>query len=184
MNETVMNIWTDGACRGNPGPGAWGFHADMQGIHYDCYEYYRNTTNNMMELEAVKQVLIFYIKSARRARLIYIYTDSEYVCFVFNTWIWGWLRKGTITQKKNFETILDIQLLLTLLRSDKHMILIEKVKGHSGDIGNNRADANCNFALDTQSRSLPMSNDYSYVNHLRSICDDQEIERFDKMFQG
>lgn len=179
-----MAIWTDGACRGNPGPGAWAFYAQCEGNGYDMYEYINDTTNNKMELEAVKQALIYITKINTNAKVIHIYTDSNYIISVFSRWIWGWMQKGTITQKKNFETILDIQLLLTLQRADGYIVDFIKVKGHSENVGNKRADANCNFAMDVQSKSKPLlSSTTTGINRLRHICPNQDLSRFNRIFK-
>lgn len=182
-DKTIVNIWTDGACRGNPGVGAWGFHAELGDRRYDGYEYFDHATSNKMELEAVKHALIFYILSEFKADIIQIITDSNYVVSTFITWIWGWLQKGTIDQKKNFELILDIHLLISLLREDNLTIKFLKVKSHSNNLGNNRADANCNFSIDTMSKSFVCLGHMEYVNHLKSICRLSELNRFNRIFK-
>lgn len=150
-----INIWTDGASRGNPGTGAWGFYiVSPDGKAEDCYQSYKNVTNNQMELTAVLEALKYVVSSGLTADEINIYSDSNYVVSTFSHWIYGWLKTGTITQKKNYQLILDIKLLLDVLRRDEWIVRFIKVKGHSNDIGNTRADANCNLAMDSNTSKI------------------------------
>lgn len=131
-----VQIYTDGACSGNPGPGGWGAILIYKGVEKEISGFEKDTTNNRMELTAVIKALEglkFFCK-------VTIYTDSAYVCKAFTEgWIKGWMAKGWVTSKKTPVENKDLWLKLIEL-VDKHEVKWVKVKGHSDNEKNNRCD--------------------------------------------
>ena len=136
--ETVV-IYTDGACKGNPGPGGWGAWLRWGGYEKELFGGDPSTTNNRMELTAVIESLAF----LKRRTPVAIYTDSAYVKDGITTWIHGWKKRGWRTAGnapvKNIELWQRLDALVA-----QHSIAWHWVKGHSGDPGNERADALAN----------------------------------------
>ena len=138
MSETVV-IYTDGACKGNPGPGGWGAFLRWGDHEKELFGGEPNTTNNRMELTAVIQAL----GSLKRDCAVAVYTDSEYVKNGITTWIHGWKKRGWRTaDNKPVKNIELWQRLDALVAS--HDVQWHWVRGHSGDPGNERADALAN----------------------------------------
>jgi ribonuclease HI len=137
MNEVV--IYTDGACKGNPGPGGWGAWLRAGEHEKEMWGGERLTTNNRMELTAVIQALA----SLKRRCTVHVYTDSEYVRNGITSWIHGWKQRGWRTaDKKPVKNAELWQQLDTLAAS--HDMQWHWVRGHAGDPGNERADALAN----------------------------------------
>jgi len=138
-------MYTDGACRGNPGPGGWGVVLSYQGKRKTLRGYAADTTNNRMELTAVIEGL----RALNRACMIEINTDSKYVMQGINEWIANWKSNGwkTAARKpvKNFD--LWRQLDEEVASHDIHW---KWVKGHSGVAGNELADQLANEAIDAE----------------------------------
>ena len=137
MNKDVIHIYTDGACSGNPGAGGWGavllFPNDSQ---ENISGQESMTTNNRMELIAVVQAL----KSLNEDRHnIVVYTDSKYVKMGITEWIHGWRRNGWKTASKKAVKNKDLWISLYEV-SLMHNITWEWVKGHDGNIYNEKAD--------------------------------------------
>jgi len=132
-------IYTDGACKGNPGPGGWGAWLRSGAHEKELWGGEAVTTNNRMELTAVIQAL----GALKKRCEVTIYTDSEYVRKGMTEWIGGWQRRGWRTADnkpvKNAELWQALQLAV-----QKHQVEWRWVKGHSGDPGNERADALAN----------------------------------------
>jgi ribonuclease HI len=130
-------IYTDGACKGNPGIGGWGAIL-MYGKHTkEIYGATDNTTNNRMELTAVIEAL----KSLTRPCSIEVYTDSQYVQKGISEWIHGWI-------KKNWKDVKNVDLWQELLEAQKpHQINWNWVRGHDGNTYNERADYLANLAI-------------------------------------
>jgi ribonuclease HI len=132
-------IYTDGACKGNPGPGGWGAWLRSGAHEKELWGGEAVTTNNRMELTAVIQAL----GALKKRCEVTIYTDSEYVRKGMTEWIAGWQRRGWRTADnkpvKNAELWQELQLAV-----QKHQVEWRWVKGHSGDPGNERADALAN----------------------------------------
>ncbi|MEW6098781.1 MAG: ribonuclease HI [Pseudomonadota bacterium] len=128
-------IYTDGACKGNPGPGGWGVVLRSGAHEKELFGGERSTTNNRMELTAVIEALA----SLKRSCDVAIYTDSEYVRKGITEWIHGWKQRGwkTADRKpvKNAELWQRLEALAALHRVEWHW-----VRGHNGDPGNERAD--------------------------------------------
>jgi ribonuclease HI len=142
-NKVVM--YTDGACRGNPGPGGWGVVLSYQDSRKTLRGYDPETTNNRMELTAVIEGL----RALNRSCDVAIYTDSKYVMQGISEWIANWKRNGWKTAAKKPVKNYDLWQLL-----DKevavHSIDWNWVKGHSGIEGNELADQLANAAIDAE----------------------------------
>ena len=138
--KNKLIIYTDGASRGNPGPGGWGAVILVQDYAMEIAGASKKATNNQMELQAVLEVLS---DSAARAHKgsVTVYSDSAYVVNGLNSWIWGWEKKGWITSTKTPVENKDIWVkLLALLKEYGKRLSIEKVKGHGGELYNERCD--------------------------------------------
>ncbi|QHE86345.1 ribonuclease HI [Hydrogenophaga sp. BPS33] len=135
MNHVV--IYTDGACKGNPGPGGWGVYLKSEGFEKELWGGERNTTNNRMELTAVIEGLT----ALKRPCQVSLYLDSQYVRQGITEWIHGWKRKGWVTASKQPVKNADLwQRLDALVHGGVHKIDWHWVRGHAGDPGNERAD--------------------------------------------
>ena len=134
-------IYTDGACKGNPGPGGWGALLQAGGTEKELFGGEPLTTNNRMELMAVIQAL----SALKRPCEVNLYLDSEYVRKGITEWIHGWKAKGWRTASKQPVKNVELwQQLDVLVHQAGHRISWHWVKGHAGDIGNERADALAN----------------------------------------
>lgn len=130
-------IYTDGACKGNPGPGGWGVYLNSGGVEKDLFGGELQTTNNRMELTAVIEALTALKKPCKVA----LYLDSEYVRQGITQWINGWKAKGWKTAAKQPVKNVDLwKKLDDLVQNSAHNIDWHWVKGHAGDPGNERAD--------------------------------------------
>jgi ribonuclease HI len=139
MNHVI--IYTDGACKGNPGPGGWGVLMRSGAVEKTLHGGERETTNNRMELTAVIEAL----KALKRPCQITLYLDSEYVRKGVTEWLAGWKAKGWKTAAKQPVKNVDLwQVLDDLVQGAGHRIEWRWVKGHAGDPGNERADALAN----------------------------------------
>lgn len=139
----VIDIFTDGACRGNPGPGGWGVLLRANGAEKELKGAETFTTNNRMELTAAIRGL----QSLTRACEVKLYTDSQYVKQGMTEWLAGWKRRGWRNSKN--EPVKNIDLWQELDASAmKHKITWIWVKGHSGHAENDRVDALANEAID------------------------------------
>ncbi|MCK6406259.1 MAG: ribonuclease HI [Rhodocyclaceae bacterium] len=141
--EDIIEIWADGGCRGNPGPGGWGVLLKAGTHEKELWGGDPATTNNRMELTAVIRALEA-MKRPVRAR---IHTDSQYVQKGISEWIHGWKRNGWKTSDKKPVKNADLWQTLDALAA-KHHIDWLWVKGHAGDPGNERADALANRGID------------------------------------
>jgi ribonuclease HI len=142
MSDGVVEIFTDGACRGNPGPGGWGAILRLDGAERELFGGEAATTNNKMELTAVIRALEA-LKESSRAR---VYTDSQYVQKGINEWIHGWKRNGWKTADKKDVKNKTLWLELDELRK-RHQIEWHWVKGHAGHPENERADRLANQGI-------------------------------------
>jgi ribonuclease HI len=139
LNQVV--IYTDGACKGNPGPGGWGVYLRSGAVEKDLCGGEAQTTNNRMELTAVIEAL----KALKKPSRLLIYMDSEYVRKGITEWLPGWKARGWKTAAKQPVKNVDLwQALDALVNAGGHDIDWRWVKGHAGDPGNERADALAN----------------------------------------
>ena len=135
MNSVV--IYTDGACKGNPGPGGWGVLLRSEAAVKELYGGEAQTTNNRMELTAVIQAL----QALKRPCRVTLWLDSEYVRKGITEWLPGWKAKGWKTAARQPVKNVDLwQQLDALVQQGGHAIDWRWVKGHAGDPGNERAD--------------------------------------------
>jgi ribonuclease HI len=132
-------IHTDGACKGNPGPGGWGALVERDGRIEELSGGELATTNNRMEMTAVIRAL----ESLAPATDVELYTDSQYVKNGIETWIHGWKRNGWKTADRKPVKNADLWRELEMLAA-KHRIRWHWVRGHSAHPGNERADALAN----------------------------------------
>jgi ribonuclease HI len=138
-----VQMYTDGACRGNPGPGGWGVWLAAGGEEKELYGGALETTNNRMELTAAIEGLTALTRSCRIA----IYTDSEYLRRGITEWITDWKQRGWKTAARKPVKNDDLWRKLDVLVEDHH-IEWHWVKGHSGNPGNERADELANRGID------------------------------------
>jgi ribonuclease HI len=141
-----VQIYTDGACKGNPGPGGWGVLLRTDAGHEKTmYGGELGTTNNRMELMAVIQAL----QALKKPCDIDLYLDSEYVRKGITEWVHGWKSRGWRTaDKKPVKNVELWQRLDALVHGGAHRIDWHWVKGHAGHEGNERADALANLGVE------------------------------------
>jgi len=140
-----VEIYTDGACKGNPGPGGWGVWLKQGQVDKELFGGEVNTTNNRMELTAVIEALT----ALKRPCAVTLYLDSEYVRKGITEWVQGWKARGWRTAAKQPVKNVELwQKLDALVVSSGHQIDWRWVKGHSGDPGNERADALANRGVE------------------------------------
>ncbi len=136
-----ITIYTDGACKGNPGPGGWGALLQSGETTKELFGGERETTNNRMEMMAVIEAL----KALKRPCQVMLHLDSKYVLQGITEWLPGWKAKGWKTAAKQPVKNVDLwQQLDALVNQGGHQIEWRWVKGHAGDPGNERADALAN----------------------------------------
>lgn len=141
MNE--VSIWTDGACKGNPGVGGWGALLRSGSHKKEIYGGALATTNNRMELEAVIQALSL----LKRPCVVHVYTDSVYVQKGMTEWIHGWKQRNWRNAAKKPVKNAELWQQLDQL-SQQHQLQWHWVKGHAGDEGNERADQLANLGVE------------------------------------
>lgn len=143
MADKIIEIFTDGACRGNPGPGGWGALLRYNSTERELYGYQADTTNNQMELMAAIQAL----EALTRPCNVVLTTDSQYVRQGITAWLAGWKRKGWKTAAgkpvKNQELWQRLD-----VAAARHRVDWRWVKGHSGHDDNERVDQLANKAID------------------------------------
>lgn len=138
-----IEIYTDGACRGNPGPGGWGALLIYGDERKEICGGEKETTNNRMELSAA----IHALAALKRPCELTLYTDSKYVMTGIQQWIKGWKAKGWRTASKKPVKNVDLWQELDQL-TQKHKIHWVWVKGHAGNDGNETADRLANRGID------------------------------------
>ena len=140
-----VEIYTDGACKGNPGPGGWGVVLKSGTLEKELYGGELATTNNRMEMMAVIQAL----SALKKPCEVTLYLDSEYVLKGITEWMKGWKARGWRTATKQPVKNVELwQQLDALLASGGHKIDWRWVRGHAGNPGNERADALANQGVD------------------------------------
>ncbi len=141
-------VYTDGACKGNPGPGGWGVWL-RSGVHErELAGGAELTTNNRMELTAVIEGL----RALKWPCEVVVYTDSQYVRQGITEWIHNWKKRGWTTADKNPVKNDDLWRVLDV-EAARHQVRWQWVKGHAGDEGNERADALANAGAARYGRS-------------------------------
>lgn len=146
--NSIVIIYTDGACQGNPGPGGWGALLTFKGHVKKISGYSPHSTNNQMELTAVIQGL----KSLKKDSTVELFTDSQYVKKGITEWIFGWIKNNwktssnsPVKNKELWQELYDL--------SKTHTISWHWVKAHNGDVYNEEADRLATTAI-TLKRSL------------------------------
>lgn len=143
QNNNMVEMYTDGACRGNPGPGGWGALIRFNGHEKELCGGELETTNNRMELMAAIKGL----ENLTRACEVKLYTDSKYVMQGITEWIHNWKLKGWKTAARKPVKNADLWQQLDQAR-ERHQIEWIWVKGHAGHEGNERADELANRGVD------------------------------------
>lgn len=139
----VVEIWTDGACRGNPGPGGWGALLRSGGKERELFGGERQTTNNRMEMRAVIEALA----ALTRTCDVILHTDSQYVMKGITEWMPQWIRRGWKTADK--KPVKNVDLWQQMDKEvTRHRVQWRWVRGHTGNPGNERADQLANKGVD------------------------------------
>lgn len=138
-----VEIYTDGACKGNPGPGGWGAILRWRGQEKELFGAELETTNNRMELLAVIQAL----NSLKRPCQVKVFTDSQYVQKGMTEWLAGWKQRGWRTASKAPVKNADLWQALEQAATRHAAVQWQWVKGHAGHPENERADALANRAI-------------------------------------
>ncbi|KQP35331.1 ribonuclease HI [Pseudorhodoferax sp. Leaf274] len=140
-----VEIYTDGACKGNPGPGGWGVVLKSGTLEKELFGGELATTNNRMEMTAVIEALAALKKPCE----VTLYLDSEYVRKGITEWVKGWKARGWVTSTKQPVKNVELwQKLDALVATSGHKIDWRWVRGHAGNPGNERADALANKGVD------------------------------------
>ncbi|MDA9024626.1 ribonuclease HI [Gammaproteobacteria bacterium] len=140
----TVNIYTDGACRGNPGIGGWGVLIEYEDFNKELFGGEKHTTNNKMELMAAIQGL----KALNENCIVHLTTDSKYVMDGINSWIMNWKKNNWKNSQKQSVKNKDLWIQLDQL-NEQHDVNWHWVKGHSGHPQNELADQLANKGIDT-----------------------------------
>ena len=142
-DAAVVEMWTDGACKGNPGVGGWGAWMRFGDQEKELWGGEAATTNNRMELTAVIEGL----RALRRPCRVTLHVDSTYVMNGLTKWLPNWKRNGWVTGEK--KPVKNKELWQALeVEVERHHVTWVWVKGHAGDPGNERADGLANRGVD------------------------------------
>lgn len=140
-----IDIYTDGACKGNPGPGGWGAWLKSADAQKELFGGELGTTNNRMEMTAVIEALA----ALKRPCKVTVHVDSQYVLKGMTEWLPGWKARGWKTATKAPVKNVDLwQRLDALVNSGTHQIEWRWVRGHNGNLGNERADQLANQGVE------------------------------------
>ncbi|MEI0580721.1 ribonuclease HI [Brachyspira pilosicoli] len=158
MQKDNITIYTDGGCRGNPGIGAWGaiLLSEKHNLRLEIGESEEHTTNNKMEMQAAIKAL----ERLKHSHNIKLYSDSAYLVNGMNSWIYSWQKNNWIKSDKKPVENKDYWLKLIEL-SKRHSIEFIKVKGHSSNEENNRADEIVNILMDEHIKNGSTAEFYS-----------------------
>jgi ribonuclease HI len=142
IGDKLVEIFTDGACKGNPGPGGWGVLMRYGDVEKELCGGEANTTNNRMEMLAV----ISGLEALKKSTRVRVVLDSQYVQKGMNEWIHGWKLRGWKTAAKQPVKNVDLWQRLDLAVA-RHEVQWQWVKGHAGHEGNERADQLANKGI-------------------------------------
>ena len=145
----TVSIYTDGACRGNPGDGGWGVLMEYESVTKEYFGGEKNTTNNQMELRAAIEAL----KALNEPCIVNLTTDSKYVMQGITSWINNWKKNNWKNSAKKDVKNKDLWIELDKYAS-KQNVKWNWVKGHSGNPGNDMADELANFAITSKGETL------------------------------
>jgi ribonuclease HI len=134
----TVEIFTDGACSGNPGPGGWGAILRYNGVEKELSGGEKNTTNNRMEMMAA----IAALEALKKPSAVDLYTDSKYLQQGVMEWMKGWKKKGWPERIKNKDLWQRIDSLISV-----HSVTFHWVRGHDGHVENERCDALARLAI-------------------------------------
>ncbi|WP_373528848.1 ribonuclease HI [Nostoc sp.] len=169
---TIQSIYTDGACTGNPGPGGWGvvvYFSD--GSIHEMGDASPHTTNNKMEMQAAIAALQF-LQTSQQAESITLHTDSEYLINCVTKWVKGWKNKGW--KKSDGKPVQNQDLLETLDELNTQQVKWQHVRGHSGNIGNERCDA---IARSYASGKIPSLQELTNELNVAKVADSEKHSR-------
>lgn len=149
-NPQAIAIFSDGACRGNPGPGAWGcFIQEHTGASlFAAKAYAEHTTNNKMELQGAIEGLLYTEENLPFKNEIFVYSDSKYVVDGMKSWVAGWKKRGWKKADKKTPENVEQWIELDRLRNELPNVSFHWVKGHAGHPQNEYCDQLANEALD------------------------------------
>ena len=142
--ESIVHIYTDGACKGNPGPGGWGALMRYGGREKELFGGEPRTTNNRMELTAVIRAL----EALNRPSQVAVHTDSQYVQKGISVWLPAWKTRGWKTADRKPVKNDDLWRELDAL-AQQHKVEWHWVRGHAGHVENERADALANRGVES-----------------------------------
>ena len=173
--QSTITIFTDGASSGNPGPGGWGAIISIDDKVVELGGGEKNTTNNRTELMAVYNALLFVVEQNKNNLPITLYTDSSYVSNGITSWINGWRNKQW--KNKAGDTIANVDIWKNLddILSDVNLKIIN-VSGHSGILGNERADQIATSFIKDQKRYLYNGEKKDYSINLDDVSVDQDLK--------
>lgn len=154
MNDLI--IYTDGGCRNNPGLGGWAYLIEYREFRFTESGIKEYTTNNEMELTAIYKALDKVMSLTEPPTSIIVRSDSNYCINTLTNWVYNWIKNDTINERPNHKLILDILSLITRIKK-LCLLKFEKVKGHSGEEGNEFVDKLLNKAMDEYDPSEEVS---------------------------
>jgi len=148
-NKPKVTIYTDGACSGNPGPGGWGAFLQSGQHEKELYGGEAMSTNQRMEMQAVIEAL----KALKYDSEVILYSDSSYVLNGIQKWMIDWKKRGWKNSKKQDVANRDLWEKMDH-QQQRHEITWQWVKGHAGNVGNERADALARKGIPTKQNSI------------------------------
>ncbi|OCQ97038.1 ribonuclease HI [Nostoc sp. MBR 210] len=166
----IQSIYTDGACTGNPGPGGWGVVVYFNdGSVHEMGDAASHTTNNKMEMQAAIAALK-YFHTSKQSQPITLYTDSEYLINCVTKWVKNWKKKGW--KKADGNPVQNQDLLEILDELNTRQITWQHVRGHAGNVGNERCDA---IARSFAAGKVPALKELSSTNAHKTLPSSNEL---------